>query len=233
DGRAVDLDLGDRLAGGLGGLSRLELLLELFVEQLLLEVLGDLELVDAEVGRAVVELDLGVLGGARGLLVGGEKRVLERVHQGVGGNSLLLLEHFDGIHDFLGHALTPSFDSRFERRTAVRGIETGPSPESTLTCCSSASVSSPVKLLCPEMSSVVFTRTRLPMKRRKCSGLVSGRSGPGEQASSDQLSSRSRSDPVTRSQRARSTPSGRSITRRRRSAAGRSSAISSTSGSES
>ena len=116
------------LAGGLGRLGRLELVLELLVEQLLLELLGHDQLEDPEVGAAVVELDLRVLGRARGLLVGGEQGVGECIHQRVGGDPLLLLECPDGVNDLLGHAATsvrPS--SRFERRTASSGIVTVPS----------------------------------------------------------------------------------------------------------
>ena len=43
-----------------------------------LDLLGNDQLVDAEVGGAVVELDLGVLGRAGRLLVSREKRILER-----------------------------------------------------------------------------------------------------------------------------------------------------------
>ena len=57
---------------------------------------------------------------------------------------------------------------------------------------SSAAVSVPVKLRWPSIASLVRTRTVRPMKRRKCSGLVSGRSAPGEETSSENDSSRSR-----------------------------------------
>jgi hypothetical protein len=144
DAGAGGLDLGHRLAGRLRGLGGLQLLLELLVEQALLEILRDHQLVDAEVRAAVVELDLRVLRGSRGLLVRGQQRILKRVHQGVGGDPLLLLEHLDGVDDFLGHAT--SSGTRFERRTLCNGMVTAPSGASRLTRSSSAAVSVPVKL---------------------------------------------------------------------------------------
>ena len=46
-------------------------------------------------------------------------------------------------------------------------------------------VSVPVKLCRPAIASRVRTLTLRPTKRRKCSGLVSGRSAPGEETSSE------------------------------------------------
>ncbi len=166
DGRARLLDLGNGLAGGLGRLGDLELFLELLVQQALLEVVGDLDLEHAEVGGPVVELDLGVLGRAWGLLVGREQRVSQRVHQGVGVDSLFLLERLDGVNDLLGHAVTSvSSVNRFERRTDASGIVTVPWSSVRLTASSPALSSSPVKLRCPSIASWVLTRTRWPTKR--------------------------------------------------------------------
>ena len=69
-----------------------QLLLDL-VEQLLLEVGGTQQLEDAEVAAVVVDVHARVLGGAGLLLVGRQQGVLERLHQPVGGDALLALEH--------------------------------------------------------------------------------------------------------------------------------------------
>ena len=53
-----------------------------------------------------------------------------------------------------------------------------------VTSSSEAPTSSPVKDRWPSCSPRVRTRARRPRKRRKCSGLVSGRSVPGEETSS-------------------------------------------------
>ena len=150
DGGARDLNLGNLLAGGLGRLGGLELVLELLVEQLLLEVLGNDQLVDPEVGGAVVELDPGVLGRAGGLLVGGEERVGERVHQRVRVDSLLLLERLDGVDDLLGHAAT---SVRRATDSSVASPPAGSSPSRRVPRRSPRprrrSASRPVKLLPP------------------------------------------------------------------------------------
>ena len=72
-------------------------------QQLLLQLGRQDQLEDAEVAGLVVEVDAGVFGGAGGLLVGGEEGVLERVHQLVGGDPLLLLERLDCVDDLFGH----------------------------------------------------------------------------------------------------------------------------------
>jgi hypothetical protein len=51
----------------------------------------------------VIEIDAGIFGGARGLLIGREQGVLEGVHQLVGGDSLLGLERFDCVDDLFAH----------------------------------------------------------------------------------------------------------------------------------
>ena len=74
---------------GLAQLSRFGIDLALFLllglgrlgEQFLLELGRQDQFEDAEVAGLVVEIDARVLGGPGGLLVGGEKRVGERVHQ--------------------------------------------------------------------------------------------------------------------------------------------------------
>ena len=96
---------------GLSQLARFGVDLALFLllglgrlgEQLLLQLGRQDQFEDAEVAGLVVEVDPRVLGGAGGLLVGGEQRVRERVHQLVGGDPLLLLERLDGLDDLFGH----------------------------------------------------------------------------------------------------------------------------------
>src|SRR5262249_31758882 len=137
-----------------------------------------------EVGGVAIEVDAGVLRGAGGLLVGGKQRVLERRHQRVGVDSLLLFEDLDGLDDLATHGLTSSA-TRFERRIAVSGIVRSRSGSRSETAASSAARRVPVKLRWPSIGSRVRTRARRPRKRRKCSGLVSGRSAPGEETSSE------------------------------------------------
>src|SRR5262249_21799281 len=150
---------------------------------------GKDELEDPEVGRASVELDARVLRGAGGLLVRGQQRVLKRRHQRLGVDSLLLLERPNCLDDLLGHdGFTSESEKsgiRFERWTSSSGMSTRSPPASTHTLRSSAAVSVPVNLRRPSISPRVRPRTRLPTKRRKCSGLVSGRSSPGEETSSE------------------------------------------------
>jgi hypothetical protein len=85
------------------GVDRLLLLRDRLLHELLLELRRQDELEHAEVRGVVVEVDPGVLGRAGGLLVGGEEGVLERCHQRVGVNSLLLLETPDGLDDLTAH----------------------------------------------------------------------------------------------------------------------------------
>src|SRR5204862_738186 len=194
------------------GIDRLLLLLDRLRHQLLLQLRREDQLEDPKVGRLPVEVDAGVLGRPGSLLVGREEGVLQRSHERLGVDPLLLLEALDRLDDLAAHLATSRWlrcsGTRLERRIPERGISTSRTPASTRTPRSSAAVSVPVKLRWPSIDSRVRTRTRRPMNWRKCSGLVSGRSAPGEETSSDQASSRSRSWLVTRSQRARSTPSG-------------------------
>jgi hypothetical protein len=73
-----------------------------------LEVAGDLDREDAELAL-VVELDRGVPGRTRGLLVGGEERVLERADDRVLLDPLLALEASDVLDDLLGHCSLLAF----------------------------------------------------------------------------------------------------------------------------
>ena len=69
------------------------------VEQLVLEVLGQQELLDAEVAEVAVHAHARVARGAGLLLVGGQQRVLERVHELLLGDALLAPESPDGFDD--------------------------------------------------------------------------------------------------------------------------------------
>ena len=83
-------------------LELLDLRLHRLVEQPLLEVVRDLDRVDAELAL-VVELDDRVPRGARGLLVGGEERVLQSLDDGVLLDPLLALQPTDVLDDLLRH----------------------------------------------------------------------------------------------------------------------------------
>ena len=92
----VELVVGDQrvllLAGLLLELLELvDLRLPRLLEQARLEVAGDLDREDAELAL-VVELDLGVAGRARRLLVRGEQRVLERADERALLDALLVLD---------------------------------------------------------------------------------------------------------------------------------------------
>ena len=82
---------------------RLLLLLDRLRHQLLLQLRRQDQLEDAEIGGVAVEVDAGVLGGARRLLVRGQQRVLQRRHQGLGIDPLLLLEAPDRLDDLAAH----------------------------------------------------------------------------------------------------------------------------------
>jgi hypothetical protein len=128
-------------------------------EQLLLEVRGHQQLVDLEVTGVVVDLHARVLRSAGSLLVGGQQSVLESLHQPVGGDSLLSLQHRDGVEDLLAHR--PS-STRLLRPISEYGIETTPSSAATVTSSSEAPTSSPVKLPRPWRGLRVRTRARRP-----------------------------------------------------------------------
>src|SRR5579884_4005073 len=88
-------------------LELLERALARLLEEALLELARQLDRVDAEVAR-LVELDGGVAGRARRLLVGGEQRVLERGHERPGLDPLLALDLADGVDDLLCHLRFPT-----------------------------------------------------------------------------------------------------------------------------
>ena len=69
-------------------------------QQLLFELRRDLQLPDLEVAALTVHLDLRVARGAGRLLIGRQQRVLERLHQLLGGDVLLGCEAPYGFKDF-------------------------------------------------------------------------------------------------------------------------------------
>src|SRR5579859_5752451 len=164
-------------------LERLELLVRALAglfEQLFLEVLRKLDREDAEVAGLVVELDGGVPGGARRLLVGGEERVLERLDQRVFLDALLALDRADGFDDLSAHRQFTS-SIRFPRTIAAYGMETGSVPWApSFRKSSFAARTSPRKRLRPSISADVRRATLRPTAFRKCAGLRRGRSRPGE-----------------------------------------------------
>ena len=108
--------LGDDHLAGLrvhAALERARRLLLGLVEQLILEVLGQQELLDDEVAGVTVHAHAGVTRRAGLLLVGAEQRVLERAHQLLLGDALLAPESLDGFDDLCGHV--PQSPTRFER----------------------------------------------------------------------------------------------------------------------
>jgi hypothetical protein len=115
----VDLGLGRlahlaglRIDGGLLVRRRLD-------QELLLELGRDLQLPDLEVTAVAVHLHLGVAGRIGRLLVGGQERVFERLHQLLGGDVLLGGEAADGLDDLSRHDFSlqvRGWSGRFARR---------------------------------------------------------------------------------------------------------------------
>ena len=77
------------------------------VEELVLEVLGQQELLDDEVAGVAVHAHAGVARRAGLLLVGRQQRVFERAHQLLLGDALLSPESLDCFDDLCGHVLSP------------------------------------------------------------------------------------------------------------------------------
>ncbi len=135
-------------------------------EELLLELGRQDQLEDAEIGGLAVEIDTRVLGRAGALLIGGEQGILERRHQRLGIDALLLLETLQGLDDLATQAITSNSGIRLERRISLKGMRTASPSISIATLSSSASASVPVKLRCPSIGSLVRTLTWRPTKRR-------------------------------------------------------------------
>ena len=108
--RGIDVRrLGDDHLAGLrvhAALERAGGLLLGLVEQLVLEVLGQEELLDDEVAGVAVHAHAGVARGARLLLVGAEECILQRAHQLLLGDALLAPERLDCFDDLCGHGLS-------------------------------------------------------------------------------------------------------------------------------
>ncbi len=135
------------------------LLLRRLGEQLLLELGGQDQLEDAEVSGLVVEVDPGIAGGPRLLLVRRQQGVLERRHQRLGIEALLLLEDLDCFDDLAAHDCTSdSSGTRFERLISSNGISISSPAASMLTASAPAAVRRPVKFLRPSIGSAVRIR---------------------------------------------------------------------------
>src|SRR4051812_40612794 len=115
--RRVDVGrLGDDDLARLGvhaALERAGRLLLGLVEKLVLEVLGQQELLDDEVTGVAVHANAGVARRAGLLLVGAEECILERAHQLLLGDAFFAPESLYGFDDLCGHV--PQSPTRFER----------------------------------------------------------------------------------------------------------------------
>ena len=135
----------------------------------------------AEVAR-VVELDGGMAGRARRLLVRGEQRVLERGDERARLDSLLALDLANGLDDFLGHLLLTLHRSDSRARSRRRRSRAGsPAAVWTDTARSPAETTSPRR----RRSVAVLSSTLRPTARSKCARVRSGRSRPGEDTSTE------------------------------------------------
>src|SRR5207237_6270148 len=117
------------------------------------------------------ELDGRVPGRARGLLVGGEERVLERLDQHVFLDALLALDRADGFDDLSAHRQFTSW-IRFPRTIAAYGMEMrSPFATSSAKASVSAEATVPRKRLRPWTSPAVRAATLRPTAFRTCAVL--------------------------------------------------------------
>src|SRR3954469_24904312 len=154
-------------------------------DQVGLQALGHDELDDAVVAGVGVHLHARVLGRARLLLVRRQQGVLQRMDEAVGRDALLDGQGLHGVQDLSRHVGYSS--TRLDLRMSAYGIAIrvgGVVFTAIVTSASVAPTSSPVKDEWPSWASRRRTRARRPRKRRKWSGLVSGRVPPGEDTSS-------------------------------------------------
>src|SRR5580765_2855283 len=186
DVRPVDVEvvIRDECVGALTGLDLeclelLELSLASLFDQALLDVGRQLDREHTEV-TLVVDLDDRVPCGSGHLLVSGEQGVLERRDERAALDSLLALDISYGLDDFLAH-LFPASSIRLPRTMASYGMSTDLPLVSTVTAASPAATTSPRTRL----RSVVRSATRRPTASRKCAGLRSGRSRPGDETSTE------------------------------------------------
>ena len=116
------------------------------------------------------------------LLVGGEQCVLEGEHELLLGDPLLSPQCADCIDDLLRHALVP-------QQVGSVDVGVGDGDHAAVggdghLLLGGAEQLTRERLGARRASPRVRTRARWPTKRRKCSGLVSGRRVPGEETSS-------------------------------------------------
>src|SRR4051794_7732653 len=186
DVRPVDVEVvvRDECVGALTGLDLeclelLELSLAGLFDQALLDVGRELDREYPEI-TFLVDLDDRVPCGSRHLLVRGKQGVLECCDERAALDSLLALDVSYGLDDFLAH-LFPASSIRLPRTMASYGMSTDLPLASTVTATSPAARTSPRKRL----RSVVRSATRRPTASRKCAGLRSGRSRPGDETSTE------------------------------------------------
>src|SRR4051812_26954438 len=180
------VDLGVLRLDGLAGLGvDVGPLVDRLDDQVGLQALGHDELDDAVVAGVGVHLHARVLGRARLLLVRRQQGVLQRMDEAVGRDALLDGQGLHGVQDLSRHVGYSS--TRLDLRMSAYGIAIrvgGVVFTAIVTSASVAPTSSPVKDEWPSWASRRRTRARRPRKRRKWSGLVSGRVPPGEDTSS-------------------------------------------------
>src|SRR4029450_1179691 len=149
---------------GLGLLELCHHALARLLEQLLLDVGRELDREDAEVALVLVQLDHGMAGRARRLLVRREQRVFQRRDQRVAFDASVALELVDELDDLPAHR--PSFSStRLPRTISPYGMSTSPPSAATVTVSSPARVTSPRSFRPWGLS-----LTCLPSARWKCCG---------------------------------------------------------------
>src|SRR5262249_39743037 len=124
----------------------------------------------------VVEFDGGVPRRARSLLVGGEERVLERSDQRVAVDSLLALDRANRFDDLSRHVSYPS-SIRLPRTMSSYGTSIAS------VCVRKVTVRAPAATTSPRRRRFASVRseTRRPTTLRKCCGVRSGRSVPGDE----------------------------------------------------
>src|SRR4029450_535741 len=107
------------------------------------------------------------------LLVGRKQRVLQRLDQRVGLNSLVAFELLDELDEFSAHLLPPS--TRFPRPICPDGMRPASPPSAPpRTACSSAAMTSPRNLLRPSISAAVRSLTVRATKPPKWHGFARG-----------------------------------------------------------
>ena len=146
-----------------------------------LDVLRDLDPEDAELAH-VVELDLGVAGRARCLLVRGTQRVLECGDEHAFLDALLLLDRLNALDDLLAHVRQPLVDQIGPHDGVVRDADlAGVAGVERDGVVSGLDQQAAMSVLPAAFEA--YDDFASPTASAKCSGLRSGRSGPGDETS--------------------------------------------------